>query len=107
MKEWVELRRLSVIVRQHTAKMLPAYHPAHVSTHVWLGRDQVITKALVVTFRVLMSQVRSDHIPKRGFTHHDHPVESFLFDRVYKALAMGIEIGTAWRQHNRLHTAVA
>jgi hypothetical protein len=92
MKEWADLRRLSVIVGQHTAKMLPADHPAYVSTDVWLGRDQVIAKALVVTLRVIMSQVRSDHIPKRGFTHHDHPVECFLFDRAYKALAMGIEI---------------
>jgi hypothetical protein len=107
MKKWAELRHLSVIVGQHTAKMLPAYHPANVSTHVWHRHDQVIAKALVVTLRVIMYQVSSDHITKRGFTHHDHPVECFLFDRAYKALAMGIEIGTAWRQHNRLYTAVA
>ena len=31
---------------QHTAKMLPAYHSANVSTHVWHGRDQVIAQAL-------------------------------------------------------------
>ena len=62
MKEWADLHRLSVIVGQHTAKMLPADHPAYVSTDVWLGRNQVIAKALVVTLRVIMSQVRSDHI---------------------------------------------
>ena len=84
MQEWAELRRLSVIVGQHTAKMLPPYHPANVSTHVWHGRDQVIAKALVVTLRVIMEQVCSDYITERGFTHHDHPVEYFLFDRAYK-----------------------
>jgi hypothetical protein len=49
MKECAELRRLAVIVGQRTAKMLPAYHPANVSTQLLLGRDQVIAKAPVVT----------------------------------------------------------
>ncbi|SRR6266511_3014257 len=52
MKEWADLCRLSVIVGQHTAKMLPADHPAYVSTDVWLGRDQVIAKALLEALQV-------------------------------------------------------
>jgi hypothetical protein len=62
MKEWADLRCLSVIVGQHTAKMLPADHPVYVSTDVWLRRDQVIAKALVVTLRVILEVISIESI---------------------------------------------
>ena len=92
MKEWADLRCLSVIVGQHTAKMLPADHPAYVSTDVWLGRNQVIAKALVVTLRVVMEHVLGNCLTQRHLPDEDHPIQAFVLNGAHKALCISVQI---------------
>jgi hypothetical protein len=88
------LRRLSVVVAQQTTEALTTYHLAGWTPNPRFGLDQVIVETLMIALGVIMRQILPHNMTQRRFTHDDHPIQRFLFDRAHKPFAMRIQV---WR----------
>jgi transposase len=78
-----------------------------VPAHFYLRYDQLIGETLMIALGMKMRQILPQNMTQRRLTHDDHPIQRFLFDQAHEPLAIGIQIGTPWWQHDRLHAAVA
>jgi hypothetical protein len=67
----------------------------------------MIIETLMVPLRMIVTQVRSDRIAERHFTHKDHPTQRFLFDGTPEALAMGMQIWRPRWQNHGVYPAAA
>jgi hypothetical protein len=81
---------LSIVIGQQSAQALLAIDWPDFLAHFRLRGDQLIVEPLMVTLGMIMTQVTSNGIAQRRFTHQDHPTHRLLFDRAHKPFAVGV-----------------
>jgi hypothetical protein len=92
--------RTRVVVKK-SAKTLPPANPANTLPR-WCAIDELVIKALVVAFAVVVLDELRDRSVEMTSAERDDTVEALVLDRAYKALCVGIRVG---RLKRRLHHA--
>ena len=64
------------------------------------ARDQRIVQPLMTPLAVVMLDILMQSTSEMAFTHRNHPVEAFFFDRAHEALCVRIRVR---RPHGRQH----
>jgi hypothetical protein len=73
-----DLGSLTVVVAQDAAETLAALDLPCGATHFLPGLDEPIRQPLMISFPVIMANVRVDGPTQHVLSEKDHPVETFL-----------------------------
>ena len=92
----------AVVVMKHSAETLASADRARVSKTADAGVDESIFQALVIALGMVMLDIFAQRSPQRALAEQNQRGQALLLHRPDPALRIGIEVGAARGQHQRL-----
>ena len=85
-----------VVVSQYPTQSFAALDFPSVLSDFITRFDDLVGKALVISFFVIMPDERFDHPTQRLLAEKDHSRQALFFETPKKAFEIGVQIGTSW-----------